>query len=169
MKLMELYNLKLEDYKLNGTKDEPNKLLSMLLLQEKDEYEPLFTSSGVFYKTYKEKIDEKINKVIEDFEFSDKELHTLIEENGIITDDFEHDKIWYIFCDGFGLLQWCLMYHPNMSPEGIYIKKYGDEELENLNEICIKYKRLYDACKKYKEIQLCTLHDRPSINRLKLK
>lgn len=60
MTLNELYNVKLIEYKKYGVKDEPDKLLSLLLLPKKNEFEPLMVSEGEFYERYKNEIDSMI-------------------------------------------------------------------------------------------------------------
>lgn len=131
MNLNELYNLKLLDYQKNGIKEQPDKLLAMLLLPEKDNFEPLKTSEGKFYDSYKSEINEKIAKVINDFEITDEEIIKQIEDNGVSCNNFEHDKIWFVFCKGFGAIHWGIMYHPDKSPEEIYADVFGDFSKEN--------------------------------------
>ncbi len=41
MTLMELYNEELEDYQKIGERAHPSNLLALLLLEKKDEFEPL--------------------------------------------------------------------------------------------------------------------------------
>ena len=52
MKLNEVYNLKLLEYKVTGNVDNVSKLLAMLLLNEKDKFKPLVCTEGKFYETY---------------------------------------------------------------------------------------------------------------------
>lgn len=120
MELKELYNLKLLDYKNNGVKEHPANLLAMLLLSERDKFEPIAVSEKEFYSTYKKEIDTKIEKVVKDFEITNEEIAKYIEDNGVSTGDFEYDKIWFVFCEGFGAMHWGLMYRPEKSPEEIY-------------------------------------------------
>ena len=104
MTLNELYNVKLMEYKKLGVKDEPYKLLSMLLLPRKAEFEPLMVSEGKFYEKYKKNIDSMIEKVIKDFDITDEEIIWHVEKKGVLCNNFEHDKIWYVFGEGFGLM-----------------------------------------------------------------
>lgn len=133
MGLIELYNLKLLKYKINGEKERPAKLLAMLLLPEKDKYEPLMICEGEFYNKYKKEIDLKIKKVINDFEISKEEIIKYIEDKDIVCEDFEHDKVWYVFSEGFGAMHWSLMYHPEMCPEEVYEKVFSKTLEKNSN------------------------------------
>lgn len=80
MTLIELYNLKLNEYKETGLRERPWKLLAMLLLSEKDKYEPLINSQEKFYKKYKKEIDKKISKVERDFNFTHEDIVEYIEK-----------------------------------------------------------------------------------------
>jgi hypothetical protein len=160
MLLKELYDLKLMDYKLNGKKEKPDKLLAMLLLQEKDKYEPLMISEGEFYQHYKDEIDKKIVQVEKDFDLDEKEIIKLIEEKGFFCDDYVHDKIWFVFCEGFGAMYWGLMYKKENTPEEIYAEYFDNEIL--LSSVELKYKKLYNMCNKYSEINLS--NNLPSFN-----
>lgn len=144
MTLYELYNVKLMEYKKYGVKDEPDKLLSMLLLPKKEDFEPLMVSEGKFYEKYKKKIDYMIEKVINDFDITDEEIIHHVEKKGVLCNNFEHDKIWFVFCEGFGLMHWSIMYHKEKTPEEIYIEEYGASELtsdENLENVKILRKQ----------------------------
>jgi hypothetical protein len=152
MLLKELYDLKLIDYKLNGKKESPDKLLAMLLLPERDNYEPLMVSEGEFYKRYQVEIDKKIVQVENDFNFTKDEIIQIIEDKGIYCTEYEHDKIWFVFCEGFGSMHWGLMYHKDKMPEEIYSEYFDDEILLTSTEL--KFPKLHEACKKYPEIQL---------------
>jgi hypothetical protein len=145
MNLKKLYNLKLVDYKLNGVRDSPDKLLAMLLLPQKDNFLPLMVSSGEFYNKYKKEIDVKIERVIRDFEITNAEIVTYIEDKGVMCQNFEHDKIWFVFCEGFDTMHWGLMYRKNKSPEQIYAEAYGSDELDDINELSIRYKKLLES------------------------
>lgn len=59
MTLTELYEEKWKGYRTSGRKEQPAKLLAMLLLPERDSYDPLMVAEGVFYQSYQKKIDEK--------------------------------------------------------------------------------------------------------------
>jgi hypothetical protein len=126
MLLKQLYNLKLRDYKLNGKKEKPDKLLAMLLLTEKDKYEPLMVSEGKFYQYYKEEIDKKIAQVEKDFDLNEDEIKKLIEEKCISHDNYLYDKIWLVFFEGFGAMHWGLMYKKENTPEEIYAEYFDD-------------------------------------------
>lgn len=118
--LLEIYENALEEFKKSGYHPHPANLLSMLLLAEKDKFQPLRVSEGVFYKKYQSEIDGKIAKVIADFRIGKQEIEAFIEENGITTDDFEEDKIWFVFADGFGIMHGEMMYRPNQTAYQMY-------------------------------------------------
>jgi len=139
MTLMELYNLKLNEYKETGLRERPWKLLSMLLLSEMNKYESFGNSRGDFYEKYKEEIDKKISKVELDFNFSKKDLIKIIEET-ITCVNYEEQKIWFVFEDGFGALSWGLQYKPSKTAEEIYSEYYDTDDLKkqyNLEEKAI--------------------------------
>lgn len=118
--LLETYEASLKEFYQSGYHPHPANLLAMLLLPEKDKFEPLHTSEGNFYRKYQSQIDSKISKVITDFKISDEEINAFIEACGILTTDFEHDKIWFVFADGFGIMHGEMMYRPNQTEYQIY-------------------------------------------------
>lgn len=145
MTLKELYNLKLYEYKEFGIKERPWKLLAMLLLSEKNKYEPLKNAQGEFYKKYKNEIDKQINKVERDFDFTHEEIVEYIEKT-VDCDNYEEQKIWFVFEDGFGILNWGLMYKEDKTAEEIYSEYYNNDDLKRYydveqkaiaNDICI--------------------------------
>lgn len=129
MTLLELYNLKLNEYKKTGVRERPWKLLAMLLLSEKDKFEPLRTSQGEFYKRYKEEIDKKISRVEKDFNFTHEDMVEYIEKM-VVCDNFEEQKIWFVFEEGIGVLEWGLMYMKDKSAEEIYSEYYDTDDLK---------------------------------------
>ncbi len=131
MTLNELYKKRLLEYKETGKREKPDRLLAMLITPEKDNYEPLMVCEGEFYKAYKSEIDAKIAQVMEDFELTDEDIKEYIEEKGVSSDNFEHDKIWFVFCEGFGAMHWALMYHPDKTPEEIYADIFDSNDLNN--------------------------------------
>lgn len=135
--LQGLYNYKLKEYREHGIKENPAKLLAMLLLPQKDLFEPLMVAEGKFYEAYKEQIDKEIQKVETDFEFTREELIQLIEKKGILCNNFEEDKIWFLFAEGFGAMHWGIMYHKEKNPEEIFQEYFGEEPL--LKKFSIKY------------------------------
>lgn len=149
--LLEIYENALEEFKKSGYHPHPANLLAMLLLSEKDKFEPLQVSEGEFYQEYKSEIDSKIEKVIKDFRISKQEIKAFIEANGILVTDFETDKIWFAFADGFGIMHGEMMYRPNQTDYQMYscmdnkskwykMTKYGLEEYspKNKNRILTK-------------------------------
>lgn len=127
MTLIELYNLKLNEYKTNGLRERPWKLLAMLLLSEKDKYEPL-RSQGEFYNKYKDEIDKRIIQVEQDFNFTKEDITEYIEET-VICDDYEDQKIWFVFNEGFGALSWGLSNRQEKTGEEIYSQYFDTDDL----------------------------------------
>lgn len=134
MTLLDLYNLKLNEYKKTGVRERPWKLLAMLLLTRKDEFTTLNTSEGEFYKRYKKEIDKEISRVERDFNFTHEDLVEYIEKL-VVCDNFEEQKIWFVFEDGFGVLEWGLMYMQDKSAEEIYSEYYDNDDLKKNHDI----------------------------------
>lgn len=129
MTLRELYNLKLYEYRETGLRDKPGKLLAMLILPEKDNYEALKVSEGEFYEKYQKEIDTKIAKVENDFNFTKDDIINFIEET-VICDDYDRQKVWFVFCEGFGAMHWGIMYHKDSTPEDIFSQYFDDNQLK---------------------------------------
>lgn len=127
--LLEIYENALKEFKESAYHPHPANLLAMLLLAEKDKFEPLRCCEGVFYKKYKHIINDKIDKVISDFNMSNEEIEAFIEVNGASTGDFEFDKIWYVFAEGFGVMHGEMMYRPYETDYQMYsyINKIPDK------------------------------------------
>lgn len=49
----------------------------------------------------------------------------IVESKGVLCEDYEHDKIWSVFAEGFGAMHWGLMYHREWSPEQVYVEYFG--------------------------------------------
>ena len=98
MTLTELYDAKRQKYVDTGKKEEPSKLLALLLLEKKEEFLPLEVEEGKFYHYYQEIIDKNIDKVTADFQFSDDDYKKLITEKlGYFEENsFEEDKLWQV-------------------------------------------------------------------------
>ena len=147
MTLLELYNLKLYEYKESGIRERPHKLLAMLLLSEKDKYELVdySTPRGGFYEKYKEEIDKKIAKVERDFELTHEDIVRYIEEKQELY-NYEHQRLWNVYREGFIVVSTCLIYGKGKTAEEIYseyidaddLKKYHDtNESAVVNNITI--------------------------------
>lgn len=134
MTMLELYNLKLNEYKEYGLRERPWKLLAMLLLSNKKEYEPLRNSQGEFYKKYKEKIDKEIKKVEADFNFSHDDIVKFIEET-VVCEDYEDQKVWFVFAEGFEVLNWGLLYQQEKTAEEIYSQYFDSDDLKKHYDI----------------------------------
>lgn len=137
MTLIEFYNEELENYHDTGERNHPSNLLALLLLDKKDEFEPLKVNEGEFYNAYKEEIDREIDKVTKDFNFSKEDFINYIEGNLGFYDekDYEEDKLWQVFGEGFGVLHWGLMYRPDCSGEEIYFDYFGDTRIKDNNHV----------------------------------
>lgn len=120
--LKKLYQQYKEEFNRTAIHPHPAELLSLLLLPEKEKYPALSGNSGEFYQYYKKAIDKKIELVIVDFAISKKEIIEYIEKTGIFykEENYEHDKIWTVFCHGFGVVQWGNMYHQDATPEQLH-------------------------------------------------
>lgn len=125
--LQEKYDKYLKEHQETGLKTYPDKLLALLLLQEKDNYDPEHLTNGGFYKKYKQQIDAKIEKVINDFDLTKEDIISFIEEKGILSkeENYESDKIWFVFCEGFGVVISTQRYNPSWSPEQAYEENYS--------------------------------------------
>lgn len=128
MTLLELYKLKLYEYKKTGLRERPCKLLAMLLLSEKNKYEPLENSQGEFYKKYKTQIDIQIAKVERDFNFTFEDIVEYIEKT-VVCDNYEEQRVWFVFADGFSALNWGLRYKEDKTAEEIYAEYYDNDDL----------------------------------------
>lgn len=134
MNVKELYDYKLKKYKEKGIRDNLDRLLGLLMLNEKENFEPFTCSSGEFYERYKEEINKNIAKVEQDFDITREILEELIEEKGILIDDFESDKIWFVYPEGFGGLQWGIVYRKDKTAEELYTLNFEeDEDIRLLN------------------------------------
>ena len=137
--LEDIYNEYLEKYQKTASRPYPDKLLALLLLQEKDNYEPEHLSNGSFYKKYKKEIDEKINKVIIDFNITKEDIINYIEQRGICysEEEYEYLKTWFVFASGFTTVIGTQRWHPSYTPEEAYEKSYncfyGQYRKENTN------------------------------------
>lgn len=141
MDIKNIYQAFLEQYQQTGKKPYPDRLLALLLLSDKDKYEPLMVSVGDFYLSYKKEIDTMINKVINDFEISKEEMINYIEDKDICyrEEKYEHDKVWFVFAEGISCLQGYLMYYSNLTCEQIYLLNlhcfYYEDYSESVNLI----------------------------------
>ena len=125
--LQEIYDEYLEKHRQTGVKTYPDKLLALLLLQEKNKYEPEHLVNGEFYIKYKKEKDEKIEKVITDFHLTKEDIINFIEQKGIYYEEenYEHDKIWFVFAEGFCAVISTKRWHPSYTNEKAYAEYYG--------------------------------------------
>ncbi len=134
MILLELYNLKLHEYKQTGLRERPWKLLAMLLLSEKEKYEALIGSQGEFYEKYKANINKLIAKVEKDFNFTREEIIHFIKQT-VICDNYDEQKIWFVFAEGFGALNWGLRYKEDKTAEEIYSEYFDSDDLKKYYDL----------------------------------
>lgn len=128
MNLINLYNLKLNEYKETGLREKPWKLLAMLLLSNKTifvEYKNL----GDFYKNNKEHIDNYIKRVEKDFNFVQEDIIKYIEKS-IICKNYDEQKIWNLYAKGFEVLNWSLTYRQDETAEKIYSEWFDNYEVK---------------------------------------
>lgn len=120
--LTERYEGYLNNFNRTGTHPHPAELLSLLLLPEKDKYQAISGNTGEFYQYYKDAINEKIEQVIIDFAITRAEIIEHIEKTGICFEEesYEEYKVWFVFANGFSVLQWGLMYHADWSSERLH-------------------------------------------------
>ncbi len=150
--LRQLYELKFMEYQLTGKKEAPDQLLAMLLLAEKNNFGPLKDSTGEFYKKYKKEIDKQITRVENDFDFTPLEIGKMIEDKGIYSEDYAYDKLWFVFSEGFGAVQWGQLYHASATPEEIY-SHYFQQSLiyPSFKEKYEKIRQLFNQTKTSKD------------------
>lgn len=139
-KLKVMYENALEEFKESGYHPHPANLLAMLLLPEKDQFKPLRVTEGEFYKQYKSAIDSKIEKVITDFEISKAEIQEFIETKGVSVDNYEKDKIWFVFADGFGVMHGEMMYRPRQTSYQMYTTLENGSKLYKMTEYGLEEK-----------------------------
>lgn len=122
LKLEDLYEQYKQTFNRTAIHPHPAELLSLLLLTEKDKYPAITGVSGDFYEYYQEEITEKIDQVIVDFAITKEEIIDYIEQTGIYYEEekYEHYKIWLVFNEGFGVVQWGNMYHLDATPEKLH-------------------------------------------------
>ena len=140
--LQEIYNDYLENFYKTGIRPHPDRLLALLLLQDKDNYKPRRLNSKEFYENNQIEITKKINKVITDFEYTKQDIMNYIDLTDII--DYEEAKIWYVFKEGFESLRWGILYREGSTPEEIYSSYLNYFHKENFtnNQVKIKSKKL---------------------------
>ena len=121
--LQEKYKFYKKIFEKTGKHPELDELLTLLLLPEKDKFEPVSIMIKEFYKHHKEQINQKIEQVMTDFNVTDAEILASTEiyaykPNGEV--DLEETKLWYVFADGIGTVQWATIHRPDWTPERIY-------------------------------------------------
>ena len=134
MNLTQLYKLKLYEYKETGLRERPEKLLAMLMLPEKDKYTVINLSLGDFYQMHQKEIDEKIKKIENDFNFTKEDITKII-ENKAVCYNYEKQKIWFAYCDGFRVVYQSNISRKNNNPEEIYSGYFYDNQLKEQNNI----------------------------------
>ena len=72
IRLQEQYNNYKKEFYKTAKHPHPSELLALLLLPEKDNFQPVSGNSREFYEYYEEKIKEKIDQVIVDFNITKK-------------------------------------------------------------------------------------------------
>ncbi len=127
-----LYNLYKKHYTETGKREHPERLLALLLLSEKQKFSIMPNSTeGKFYESHRKIIDGAIQQVETDFEFTKKEYAKLITEQlgGFEESNYEEDKIWFCYSEGFGCVHWGIMYHKSEDETTIYRNYFSGESL----------------------------------------
>ena len=120
--IQRLYNLYLDYYKKTGYHPHPANLLALKLLLKRNKFVGLKVDEGVFYEVYRETINRSIQEVEEEFNITEEEISLYIERKGLFVsdEDYNHDKIWYVYAEGFGVLHANLMHTPERNSLDIY-------------------------------------------------
>jgi len=135
MTLIELYNLKIDEYKKTGLREKPWKLLAMLLLSHKTIFIE-HRNLGEFYKNNKVYINQYIDKVEKDFNLVQEDIIEYIEkEKKVICKSYEKQRIWDLYVNGFEILNWSLTYKNDSTPEEIYSLWYDNYEPKKYYDI----------------------------------
>lgn len=115
--LEEQYKYYLNNFKNKGINPHPSELLALLLLPDKDKYLSLTGNIDDFYNYYQDEIDKKIIQVMNDFDLEEEDI---MEYANVLDDKDNFDYKMTVFANGFGVLQWGIMYHPDWSPERMH-------------------------------------------------
>lgn len=132
MYLRDFYTKKLTDYKQTNNVDSYSKLLSILLLNEINRFNNPRCSSQAFYTRYKNVINEKINKIEQDFNITDEDYLKYFNSIGVEVRDINKAKIKYIYEESIIVLQWAMIFCNDSTPEDAFEFCY-DEEVKNMN------------------------------------
>ena len=134
--IKKLNSLYLNNYEKTGYHPHPSNLLALKLLIKCNEFEGLKIAEGEFYNKYKESIEKSIQEVEKDFNISEEEIKSYIERKGIFVtaENYSHDRIWFVYAEGFGVLHGSLMYTPKKDPLNIY------SDLDDKNIVFAPYK-----------------------------
>lgn len=127
-----LYKLYKRYYEETGKKEHPSMLLALLLLPKKQDFVCGFPcEEGKFYKENKSIIDKAIQQVEEDFHFTKADYAKLITaQNGSFEEnEYEENKIWFCYAEGFGCVHWWLMYHSSEHETTIYRECFQNQSL----------------------------------------
>lgn len=142
-KLITQYNNYLINFNKTGEHPHPSKLLALLLLPEKDNYLPWKVENDKFYHYYKKEIDEKIEKIINDFQITKEEMIYYVKEIRNVNKEaekFEPNQIWLAFIYGIDALHWGILYHYYLSPEKNYEEYFRYWEEEQIYDINLQKK-----------------------------
>lgn len=109
----------------------------MLLLSEKDIFNYVVVPEIKFYEYYKEEIDKKIAQIESDFNYTREDIKKIIEEF-VVYDDYESDKILFVYSRAFELIYWNFSYSEEKTSEEVYVEYFGKFELlgiDNNNDL----------------------------------
>lgn len=129
-----MYSTYLNNYRENGLRPKPWKLLFVLLLNEKSEliYEKSNTKLA-FYNNNKQIIDNNIKKILVDFDIKKEEL---IREFNVVIDEDNYDKIiWNLFSETIDAITFVLGAGKSLTIDEIY------EGYNITGEVAVKSKK----------------------------
>ena len=133
MTLMNLYYLKLSEYKETGLRDKPWKLLAMLLLYNNTSFKEEKVL-GDFYKKNKIILNEYIRKVEKDFNFVQNDIIELIEKE-VVCENYDEQRIWDVYAKGFEVLNWSLTYRQGKTAEEIYTEWFDNNDVKKCYDV----------------------------------
>lgn len=135
MTFRELYNYKLYEYINYNIREELDKLLAILLLDDADFYVNDKKSLTDFYNYYKKFIDYKIAQIEKDYSINNNNYASyFIDKDKIFdSDTIPTDKIWVIYKHGIEALYVTAV--TGRDPEDVYKEYFDSSDLEKEYDI----------------------------------
>ena len=141
----DLYDAYKRYYEETGRKEHPAMLLALFLFSKGYNFDRMIGYvEGKFYKKHKEIIDEAIQQVENDFHFTIDEYAKIVLKsfNDFDESNYEQEKIWSCYAEGFGCVHWGLMYHNDENIEDIY-SQYFDGRDAILLKTDVKHEKIF--------------------------